>query len=142
MSEWFFWIFVVEFFFLSDLQIIQFHLLFLSSEYLIPIEISTKVRLSFYRIMFYREHANEFFHWIFNLIGLAANSALILLILFKTPKNLQAYAVYIGNFALTDYTACFLAIFVMQRWEKKSRKPNKFRGWKLTYTLLRSSMAS
>lgn len=43
------------------------------------------------------------------------NILLIYLIIKQTPKGLRPYAVLIMNFAITDLFACFLGIFVMQR---------------------------
>ncbi|KAK5972704.1 hypothetical protein GCK32_017309 [Trichostrongylus colubriformis] len=55
------------------------------------------------------------FHTICDSFGMLFNLTLLYLVAFRTPSQFKAYAILIGNSAVTDFVACFSACLIQQR---------------------------
>lgn len=57
------------------------------------------------------------FHTTTDSFGMLFNLVLLYLVIYRTPSNFEVYAILIGNFAITDFSACLASFLIQQRWE-------------------------
>ncbi|VDO69707.1 unnamed protein product [Heligmosomoides polygyrus] len=55
------------------------------------------------------------FHTTTDSFGMLFNLVLLYLVIYRTPSNFEVYAILIGNFAITDFSACLASFLIQQR---------------------------